>query len=628
MPGTNEFLLQIRPFESIEIFTAQKANQPDWNFFCSIVDICFIIVQDHGVEVSRKNGTPVFIAIPDKMILKSLLSLLEGYHRLTTGDSICICEYVMPPSIFQFKEIRCHGPISSSDSLSIFQDKGQFNVGNFLIRYDEKRYEYVIDVWVGPGIKSFQIVKKMGKLMVLDKDELLSTFTSFDSLKKELKISFGSNDCINLKLCIPPLGSNIFSWCVLCGDTFKQEKFEAPESIIVKLNFTNYLTKDNRLETIKDKSFRYYLITHKDEKLLCKVPTTEQRITRFLDQLDSWSSLTSDLITRTRFISIRPPTFIRDYFPSGPLDEFLRRNHSEIKTYELIECAIYLTRALCYLHEIGITHGMIRCRALLVVERSNRRFQVRLGDPFIHLDENGDRLWIPKEYSSSLESLPLSVDVFACATTLWEIFSLGQRPPGTDVYNLPRPLSCPSPIWQLIHKCWQPDPEQRKHPVEMHRDIRELFIREYQLRGSGSPSHYAYIEESEHKKKSSLSRFLNKLTTNYRVSSEYDYKLEEDDEYSVDYEYDADLPWIIPVNHLTISTFNGREAILGTGAYGEVLKARYPADSDNFVAVKRINRRAKKRNGERIIADVEREFQIMTKVFHPNIVSIIGIVKG
>ncbi|XP_015794467.1 tyrosine-protein kinase JAK2 isoform X2 [Tetranychus urticae] len=627
LQGTNEFLLQIRPFQSIDIFTAQKSNTPDWVFFCSIEDICFIIVQNLGVEISRKNGTPVFLTVANQMVMKSLLSLLEGYHRLTTGDSICICEYVMPPSIQQFKEIRCHGPISSNDSLSIFIDKDQCTIGNYLIRHDQKRYEYVIDVWIGnSGIKSFQIVKKMSKLLVLDQDQLIATFSSFDALKKELKVSSDTNKSIDLKLCIPPLGTNIFAWGILCGNQVKQEKLESPEIITVQLKFSNYLTKETRMESFKDKSFRYYLIDFKDDKLLCKVPSTDQTLSKFLRQLNSWSSLTSDLVTRTKFISICPPAFIRNYYPLGPLDEYLRRNHSEIKTYELIECAMYLTRALCYLHENAITHGMIRCRALLLVERSNSRFQIILGDPFIHLDENEDRLWIPKEYSANSESIPLSVDIFACATTLWEIFSLGQRPPGTDVYNLSRPLSCPSPIWQLIHKCWQPDPEQRKHPMEMHRDIRELFLREYQIRNYSSTSEYAYIEENKHKKRSSLAKLFNKLTTNYRVSSEYDYRLE-DDENSVDYDYDSDLPWVIPVSHLQISTFNGREAILGSGAYGEVLKARYPADSDNFVAVKRITRRAKQRNGERIITDVEREFQIMTRVFHPNIVSIIGIVK-
>lgn len=79
----------------------------------------------------------------------------------------------------------------------------------------------------------------------------------------------------------------------------------------------------------------------------------------------------------------------------------------------------------------------------------------------------------------------LLADVWAFATTLYEIFSYGQ-PVNLKVNSdprqyyanrriLPKPQHCPTAIYELMKECWELDPYKRKLPQAITRDINQIL---------------------------------------------------------------------------------------------------------------------------------------------------------
>lgn len=73
--------------------------------------------------------------------------------------------------------------------------------------------------------------------------------------------------------------------------------------------------------------------------------------------------------------------------------------------------------------------------------------------------------WIPQEYHSNLEyaKKDLKAEIYAYATTVWEIFSLGKKPVGhiqakksTNDFGLE--------ICEIIREGWSSDPDKRFSP--------------------------------------------------------------------------------------------------------------------------------------------------------------------
>jgi Protein tyrosine and serine/threonine kinase len=146
------------------------------------------------------------------------------------------------------------------------------------------------------------------------------------------------------------------------------------------------------------------------------------------------------------------------------------------KYYFFLTCDFILFQQ----QENQLVHGRIRCSSLEVTRFSqDREFVVKLGDPGIPIDYNiNDIPWIPIEHYENLNESRknLKADIWAYATTLWEIFSLGTSPLAdlthADLMNffktgkspgLSKPIECISlpAIHNLMTLGWDNDPDKR-----------------------------------------------------------------------------------------------------------------------------------------------------------------------
>ncbi|KAJ2948409.1 hypothetical protein O0L34_g7648 [Tuta absoluta] len=210
----------------------------------------------------------------------------------------------------------------------------------------------------------------------------------------------------------------------------------------------------------------------------------------FIELASKWSCIQSCAIVRLYGVTLSSPTaLVLEYLPYGPFDVYLRQNEKSITEIHLKKVAASLARALWDLSEAGVVHGYIRCRRLLVHAHDDDRIVVKLSGPALsQYRPMLDVHWMPVEFYSDMNMARRSVvgDIWAFATTLWEIFSYGRSPADLNpVYTaksyergdrLLRPNKCPSEMWQIITACWESDPLR---PQEIMRDINHMLHRDY-----------------------------------------------------------------------------------------------------------------------------------------------------
>ncbi|GBP07978.1 Macrophage colony-stimulating factor 1 receptor [Eumeta japonica] len=198
----------------------------------------------------------------------------------------------------------------------------------------------------------------------------------------------------------------------------------------------------------------------------------------FIELASKWACVQSSSIVRLYGITLSSPSaMVLEYLPYGPFDAYLRDNEEKVKPLHLKKVSTGLARALWDLSEAGIVHGYIRCCRLLLSSRDNDRITVKLSGPSLHTYGEQDVHWIPVEFFSdmSLARRSAAGDIWAFATTLWEIFSYGQSPAETNPVLMPE---VKNDIY-IYKQCWQADPHLRVRPQEIMRDLNHMLHREY-----------------------------------------------------------------------------------------------------------------------------------------------------
>jgi Janus kinase 2 len=215
---------------------------------------------------------------------------------------------------------------------------------------------------------------------------------------------------------------------------------------------------------------------------ILKAQKIEKHLLDFMSLTDKWCKLDSNEIVRMYGVTLQQPIgMVMESVNLGPLDVFLReRSRDQVGFVCLVDAAYTLVRALHYLQERKIIHGRIRCSALQVAKFGPPNYLVvKLGDPgFARPLTKGDIPWIPVEYFDHLEGAKkeMKAEIWAAATTMWEIFSRGaridwiQRPKEYFAHGirLPPPEELKAnnqeDLYGIMREGWDADPDKRFSP--------------------------------------------------------------------------------------------------------------------------------------------------------------------
>ncbi|XP_025075484.1 tyrosine-protein kinase hopscotch [Pogonomyrmex barbatus] len=675
-----------------------------WKTVCTIADISTLSIgKNNTVLIGRRTGIPFCILFDTKALLLSFVSALDGYYRLSIKWNFNLCSgdpSTITPSLEKLQKLRCHGPVGQDFSYAKLKEKCANEPGSYILREcEEEYYVYYIDVYEKDGTICSHRVEESKP------NQFKMSNTIYKSLRHLISSFQDPNDNIYFGKC---LGFSEYdkSKLLLCTSENIVDEVAADEGIIA-----NLLKNGPRCVPWNELQV-YKAIAKSDDDLTCTATMTSMhraiwRITKgkklevmmkilkteennytkeFLDLIGKWSQLRSPALVRLYGITVAPTIgMLLELVNLGPLDKYLYSRSKFVLTVDMVEATVCLATALWHLEENRVIHGNIRCRNILVHLHTDNSFIVKLGDPGLFTYTEDDVHWIPPEYYTDFASAKynLQADIWALATTIWEIFSRGASPPKyhkthtVKMYyisgkRLPPPNDCPSEIYKLMLECWGTNSIPRKQPQAIMRDINQILYEAYNCRRThnyatippkllSDENGSLYTEESRSNSESQIS-----LNTDYTtVPLDIDHTVTQQ---LVSYQNQDDLlsytswlnnkiykmlgntvdcdpshenslgkinenkangqicnnidssQWQYEINENTTVTLQKR---IGQGFYGEVYKGTLRKRIDNNISEEDVAVKKLKTQDSTNMLDFEREIKIMERLKHENIVKIL-----
>ncbi|XP_058062989.1 tyrosine-protein kinase hopscotch [Anopheles bellator] len=470
-----------------------------WQHVTNIDEILTILVENLTVKLALEDQPePYCIDFHDQTELNSFVTCLAGYYRLMCKWTVYLCQdYLSSPSLDWLKELKCHGPIGGKYSTDKIRVKNS-SLGACVIRQCEDHY----DTYFADMLEEAEVIKTY-KLTYTDDGQWnvqrgKETVYECSCLPEALK---SLNPDIASVYRLPPSDNDTAPKLLLCRPTAKTspkrllrgstQDLGQKRACIINASKELVINR-NALEDESDgftQRTRADFLLPSNSKIevslkLLKSDREGEHLKDFLQIAGQWATIDSiDIIKLYGMTLCKPITMVLEYGRYGRLDEFLRSRR--LRPTALIEVGHSLARAIYYLQKHGIHHGNIRCSSMLVTQfdADDQRIVAKLSDPGMHGQRRltkHDLLWLPYEYQdlsdesvAKLRQDPL-VDVWACISTLWEIFSRGRK---MHVYKpvefLPTRMWLQTMVGELrdckqICECltfgWHTDPDKRLAP--------------------------------------------------------------------------------------------------------------------------------------------------------------------
>lgn len=500
--------LQVNPYHETNpgLRMQYPGKNQNWESICSVEDLCFVCIRrDDTVEISRKNGVPRYFKLNSTADMHSFVTLLDGYYRLMERWTFNLCKELPTPFLINLRTWKCHGPVGREFAWRKLQDKGHNKSGCYLLRESWEYDTYRLDVCVEGETRPQSMIIKTAEEGGYKFSDSLEVFATLPQLLNY----YSDNNHGILHECLPPSEYDI-SPLLLCkklhtSPNHSRVTFQPVCLRSSEIKWDRRMGVPGRLTTVCQGTWCKDVMNHVTVAVkTLKHSNDGVKIQEFLDvtsQCIFWQCET--IVSMYGMILANPLALVFEYLPLGPLEQYLRQRASAIQEIDLVEAATYLANAVWHLEEHGIVHGNVRCRNLLVEAHTETSFKVKLSDPGVPLYSDDQIHWIPPECYNNFRAVRKSkaADVWALGTTLWEIFSFGELPlpdiPVSELkqlyqrgVRLSQPQNCHPDIYKLMTECWAKDPDGRKKPQTVLRDINQIL---YEVHNSRRVHTYATV---------------------------------------------------------------------------------------------------------------------------------------
>ncbi|XP_001367312.1 non-receptor tyrosine-protein kinase TYK2 [Monodelphis domestica] len=452
-----------------------EKKDPSWTYFCDFQEITHVVVKESNVSIHRQDNKCLELTLPSPIVALSLVSLIDGYFRLTADSSHYLCHEVAPPRLVMSIQNGIHGPLQESYVLSKLK-REEVEDGLYLIRWSSFDFHRLIltvarkDQAQGLRYKQFRI-EEQGRTFQLEGWD--QTFSSVRELTTALqgctlRSSSGSGPGSSLesftisKCCLPRAGE--ISNLIITRHRPKEGPkplnlsqlsfYQIRKDEITQLAHLGQGTRTNIYEGLlhvgggmeaEDEEEENIPSepnnNHRELRVVLKVldPSHRDIALAFFETASLMSQVSHIHLAFVHGVCVRGSEniMVAEYVEHGPLDVCLRREKGHVPVAWKITVAQQLASALSYLEDKNLVHGNVCAKNILLARRGlgdGTQPFIKLSDPGVSVtalsrEERVERIpWIAPECVPSGTGLSTAADKWSFGTTLLEICFDGEAP--------------------------------------------------------------------------------------------------------------------------------------------------------------------------------------------------------
>ncbi|KAM6294100.1 non-receptor tyrosine-protein kinase TYK2 [Aegotheles albertisi] len=513
--------------KELEAKEPAERSEPKWVHFCDFREITHIVLKECRVGIHRQDNKCLEVVLPSAGSALSLVSLLDGYFRLTADSSHYLCHDVAPPRLLTSILNGIHGPMQEEFVFAKLRREAEED-GLYVLRWSALDFHRIILSVVkrsqqqAPGTqgalkyRQFRIQKKGDSFVLEGWDREFSTLRELLDVLKGCTLRSGE-ETFTVKRCCPPKPGEI-------SDLLITRK--AKDNARQILNLTQLSFHQIRKDEITQQShlgqgtrtniyaglLRLSGASRADDEaedfstepnnnsrelqVVLKVldPGHRDIALAFFETASLMSQVSHVHLAFVHGVCVRGSEniMVEELVEHGPLDVFLRREKGRISVGWKITVAKQLASALSYLEDKNLVHGNVCAKNILLARKGLEEGSVpfaKLSDPGLSFtvlsrEERVDRIpWIAPECVWDVGSLSTAADKWSFGTTLLEIcfdadVPLTERSPSEPDrfyekrHRLPEP-SCPE-LAALVCRCLSYAPGERPSFRTILRDLTRL----------------------------------------------------------------------------------------------------------------------------------------------------------
>ncbi|XP_041063500.1 tyrosine-protein kinase JAK1 isoform X1 [Carcharodon carcharias] len=608
---------------------SKDVQTESWNLFSDFYEITHIVIKDSTVIINKQDNKKLELKLSSYEEALSMVSLIDGYFRLTVDAHHYLCTEVAPPLVVHNIKNGCHGPIRTEYAINKLKHEGNED-GMYVLRWSCTDFNHILMTVACNGTtecidfcdggnssrptkqyKNFQIeVSKNSGYKLHGSD---SYFTNLKELMSHLKGQILKTEDVSfqLKTCCPPKPREISNLLVMTKSQSQISQLTASNYNLSQLSFhrirkeeicqlehlgrgtrTNIYSGTLNYKDDDEEDESFYNV--KDIRVVLKIldPSHRDISLAFFETASMMRQVSHKHIVLLHGVCVRDleNIMVEELVEFGPLDLFMHRKseHLSKSTPWKFLVAKQLASALSYLEDKNLVHGNVCTKNILLarqgIENDGGPF-IKLSDPGVPItvlsrEERVERIpWIAPECVEDSKNLSIATDKWSFGTTLWAICYNGEVPlkdrslaEKERFYEarckLTPPSSCKE-LAELMQQCMTYNPPERPFFRAIMREINKLQEQNPNIVPEDKPK--AEIDPTQFEK-----RFLRRIRD------------------------------------------------LGEGHFGKVELCRYDPEGDNtgeLVAVKSL----KPDSSEEHKADLKREVEILKTLYHENIVKYKGV---
>ncbi|XP_015263084.1 PREDICTED: non-receptor tyrosine-protein kinase TYK2 [Gekko japonicus] len=499
--------------------------EPKWVRFCDFQEITHIIVKTCKVSIHRQDNKCLDLTVQSHEAALSLVSLVDGYFRLTADSSHYLCHEVAPPRLVMSIQNGIHGPMQEEFILAKLKREEQED-GLYALRWSVVDFNRMIlsvlkrgqngRIQDATNCRQFRIQRKGNSFVLEGWGQKFSSVQELMNALKGCTLRSG-NDTFVLKRCCLPKPGEISDLLITrkVKDSSRQilnltqlSFHQIRKNEITQRAHLGQGTRTNIYEgTLRvcggnagDEETEYFSTEQNNNSREMRVvlkmldPSHRDIALAFFETASLMSQVSHIHLAFMHGVCVRGSEniMVEEYIEHGPLDVFLRKNKGRVTVGWKFTVAAQLASALSYLEDKNLVHGNVCAKNILLARKGledGLKPFIKLSDPGVSFsvlsrEERVDRIpWIAPECVRDISSLSTMADKWSFGTTLLEIcfdadVPLKERTPSEKERFYEKKHRLPEPSFKelatLISQCLNYAPEERPSFRTILRDLTQL----------------------------------------------------------------------------------------------------------------------------------------------------------